>query len=151
MKYGLLLVLCLCGLFVLSRFDRQRRSPQADDARIRELLAKPGAVEARSWLESAPNGSRSVGGGETDYPHTKAIALVRELYRRGASKVTAIRVVIEKAQDGTELQYTNTLIAELPDDPKVRKRLFDLDASESQPEYGSARENGQRYFMMWWD
>ena len=125
--------------------------PEKDDATIVALLAKPGAKEALSWLEAAPSGSRTIGGGEKEYDHDDALKLVRELYRRGAVKVTAINVVIDRDEHDREIQYTDTLIVELPEKPESRKSLFDLDKQEVQEEYDPAVEAGQRYFMMWWD
>lgn len=128
-----------------------RNDPQNDDATIVSLLAKPGGSEALSWLEAAPSGTRTVGGGEKEYDHAAALKLVRELYRRGAAKVTAIDIVTDSDEHGREVQYTDTLIVELPDKPESRRSLFDLDKQEAQEEYGPAVEAGQRYFMMWWD
>ena len=66
-------------------------------------------------------------------------------------KVTAIRVVTDRDGEGREVQYTDTVIVELPEEKDLRQSLFDLDRREAQEEYGSAEEMGQRYFMMWWD
>ncbi|MEO6809514.1 MAG: hypothetical protein ABI353_10435 [Isosphaeraceae bacterium] len=133
------------------RFSMGHGNPASEDDQIKVLLARPGAVEVLSWLETAPMGSRFVGGGYKEYDQVQATALVRELYRRGAVKVTAIDIVNDQNEEGEDVQYTATLIVELPDEPTSRKRLFDLDASEVQPEYDPAVENGQRYFMLWWD
>lgn len=151
LKSRLFLIVPLIVLVIALRFSMNRSDPRSDDEQIKTLLARPGAVEARSWLETAPDGSRFVGGDEQEYNHTKATSLVRELYQRGAVQVTAVSVVTDRDEAGKEVQYTDTLIVELPDEPKSRKLLFDLDASEVQEEYGPAVDQGQRYFMMWWD
>jgi hypothetical protein len=148
-RTALIVALCAAAFIARSRMDRS--DPKNDDATIVSLLAKPGAMEALSWLEAAPSGSRTIGGGEKEYDQAAALRLVRELYRRGAAKVTAIGIGHDADEHGREVQYTDTLIVELPDKPELRRSLFDLDKREVQKEYGPAEEAGQKYFMMWWD
>jgi hypothetical protein len=145
------LMTLLCVTLFTARYLMNRSDPKDDDARIVSLLAKPGTREALSWLETAPSGTRTVGGGDKEYDHTDALKLVRELYHRGAVKVTAIDIVTDSDEDGHEVQYTDTLIVELPDNPESRRSLFDLDKQEITEEYDPAEEAGQKYFLMWWD
>ncbi len=145
------LIAFLCIAFFFLRSLKNHSDPKSDDARIAQLLANPGSKEARSWLEEAPKGSRLVGGGEKEFDQDAALKLVRELYSRGAIKVTAIDIVTDHDAQGHEVQYTDSLIIELPRDPALRRALFDVDKREVQEEFGPATEAGQRFFMMWWD
>lgn len=144
----LILIIAFGALYVSLR---PANSSKRDDEKMKALIAQPGAMEALSWLEKAPSGSRTVGGGEKEYDHAAALGLVKELYRRGAVKVTAVRIVVDKDTAGREAQYTDTLIVELPERRESRQLLFDLDAREVQADYRPATEQGQKYFMMWWD
>lgn len=85
---------------------------------IEDLLGEPESREVVEWLQSGPPDTRTLG----EIPTTAAsLELAREIYSRGAKKVTAVKI---DSYPGGE-QNTGKLVITLLDDPPARKRVFE--------------------------
>ena len=128
--------------------------PQAYDRRCRELLAKPGNVEARDWAKVPDKGGLSLGG-ESRYENAEAVAFVDSLYACGAPSVTAIQPkYFEGTGSGFPESVTDTLIVHLPDDKAQRRCIFEIERTtirEKAPEFDPVGEQGESYLLFWWD
>src|SRR5688500_7318830 len=107
---------------------------------INKLLRTPKA-EALEWLGAhTPDSMRVLGERE----RAPAVALVRRFYDDGAVKVFAIDI-----KDWERGQSSNDLIVELPADPRLRERLFKLQAElvRARGFEGDADE-GQQFLLV---
>lgn len=109
---------------------------------IDELLASPNSKEVLAWLKEAPPDTRTLG----EMPTTEAsLAMANELYARGATRVTAVK--IDRYETGEE--NTGKLIVSLPKEPSARERVFAW-CAECAEERGldADRDTGQDHLFV---
>lgn len=115
--------------------------PKAD-AFCADSLRTKDHVEALAWLQESKDGDiRTIG--EQD-PGT-SLAIAKELYQSGAVRVHALEI----ERDPDLGQTTNTLIVELPLDPKQRALLFGIEARSARSDgFDPVPDVGQHYIFL---
>src|SRR5690348_11995973 len=119
------------------------------DQQLVELLGERPTVEALEWLEGPriSGEKRVIGAVGRILDETAALALVRDLYRAGASEVHAVNTVQEAGAD----DHADGLLIVLPDLAEARARLFAL-VNRFRQELGidPMTDDAQRYLLMAW-
>jgi hypothetical protein len=113
--------------------------------KIEDMLEDVKSQEALGWLRSGNPDSRTLGEASGT---AESIALVEELYARGATRVTSVRI---ETYDGDQ-QNSGKLIVSLPGDPIARTRLFEW-FSDAAKELGfdPDQDTGQRHVLVMLD
>jgi len=96
-----------------------------------------------AWVtESKDHDLRTIG----EQSPAESIAIVKRLYEEGARKIWAVDLEIYP----NEGQSTNILIVELPDEQKLRKKLFHLEARCAASEgFTPVSDDGQHYMFLY--
>jgi hypothetical protein len=118
-------------------------SGRGADQFCRDLLEKKTHREAMSWVgESKDHDVRTIG----EQDPKESLAIVKRLYDDGAKQVWAVGLELYP----NEGQSTNTLIVELPNEPKLRKTLFHLEARCAASEgFAPVSDDGQHYMFLY--
>lgn len=125
-----------------------------DDLLYEEKMERLNAAEALSWLqETGELDLRTISGSngsDDEWPAEVAIQIVQELYSLGAVKITAIE--IEGRDQPDAMQYTSTLIIELPQESAKRVSLFAWSAGFARATgWDPPTDEGQKYLLLWRD
>jgi hypothetical protein len=116
-----------------------------DDAACETALKGENAVAADAWLKDPYGGEKHLGSWSTD----QGLALYHELEARGAERVVAVGV--SKRPGREPAQEAVGLVAQLPDDPLKRRRLFEMHARQVRSAgYRPRADKGQRYLLFGW-
>ena len=118
---------------------------RAMDEAAAETLKEENAIEARVWLKKGERVVFNLG-------KEKTASTVEELYRIGATKVTAVGFV-----DDSDMMAT-VLVIELPANPAARKKLFDWAdrtekklANDGGYDHERTKDVGQKYLEINFD
>jgi hypothetical protein len=107
--------------------------------------------EAREWLQGNPN--RNAFAGNHFRGSEAALTFVERLYAAGAVAVFVTNVFDEDwriMQEGGP--YADTVIVDLPQDPRQRRAIVDLCNVETEYEDGPPfYDSGQASLSLWWD
>jgi hypothetical protein len=117
-----------------------------------ELVRARDAVEALAWLREAktPEERTITGGDGEGWRGDEAIAVVQELYRLGAVRVTAVKIDGRVEKD--RCQNTCALIVELPGDTGKRSSLFAWQGDFARKlDWDPTPDDGQDYLLIWRD
>lgn len=116
-----------------------------NDAYLQKLLSTtPHKQEALAWLGQKDGKERTIGDGEQD--EAASLRLVQDLYRRGATEVTAIDI-----ETDAHIETTSTLVIKLPSDAAARKKVFQAEAKVArQGGFDPSADEGQHYIMLHW-
>jgi hypothetical protein len=108
------------------------------DQEVGEMIAKPGAGEAREWLDKdkRPNHAMFEMGNE------RARAMVEGFYERGAERV----YVLEPDTLGPSV-VSAMIGVQLPKDPALRKKCLEWEANYREGEEPT-RDVGQKYLLI---
>jgi hypothetical protein len=116
-----------------------------DDATCEAAIKGTDAVDAFDWLKDPHGGEKHLGSWSTD----AGLAFAYELEGRGAVRILAVRV--QKRQGAEPSQEALGLVAQLPDDPLKRRRLFELHAKQVRSaSYRPRADTGQKYLFFCW-
>lgn len=122
------------------------------DANWEREIHSPDSAEASSWLQAPDDVLRTISGGDgsdSALSGDEALQFVQHLYQLGAARVTAIHVAGFEEQN--EQQDTDSLIVELPQEPVLRKALFEWKAAfDAEGGWDAEPDEGQKYMLVWW-
>ena len=117
------------------------------DAYLTQLLQNsPHQHEALSWLQRKDGKERTIGESSEDMDAPASLRFVQDLYKRGATQVTAIDI-----ESNAHMESTSTLIIKLPAEAGERAAVFQVEAKIAQ-QGGTDPEpdQGQQYIMLHW-
>ena len=116
----------------------------------RKLLADPNRQEVLTWLRGAAEGEHRTLGILADT--SRSIALAEEIYRAGASEVWAVDIrssVREYIDCAERHQNTGKLVLKLPDDPELRRRVFEWERRQANAlGLEGRKDEGQQYLFV---
>ena len=118
-------------------------SGHTQDAFCRNLLDTKTHREALSWVaESKDHDIRTIG----EQSPEDSLRTVQRLYADGATRVWAVDLETYPKEG----QSTNILIVELPNDPKLRRQMFRLEAQVGASEgFDPVSDDGQHYMFLY--
>lgn len=108
-----------------------------NDAFCLKQLSSPNKAEARGWL--AADVSRNLG----EHEPAESVAIVEDLYRRGAIEVTAVDI-----EDGLDAETADALVVVLPTDPALRAQVFAFQ-DDYESEFDPTPDEGQKYLFLY--
>lgn len=108
-----------------------------NDAFCLKHLAGPNKAEARSWL--AADASRNLG----EHEPAESVAIVEDLYRRGAVEVIAVEI-----ESGLDADTTDSLVVVLPTDATIRAQVFAFQ-DDYESEFDPTPDEGQKYLFLY--
>jgi hypothetical protein len=113
------------------------------DPFCRKLLDTKSHREASEWVkESREHDIRTIG----EQSPEESLRIVERLYQEGAGRVWVVDLEIYP----NEGQSTNSLVIELPTDPKLRRKLFRLEARVAASEgFDPVSDDGQHYMFLY--
>jgi hypothetical protein len=113
-----------------------------EDPFCRKLLDTKTHLEALAWVkESRDHDIRTIG----EQSPEESLKIVNRLYNEGADRVWAVDLDIYP----NEGQSTNVLVVELPTDPKLRRKLFHLEARvAASGGFDPVSDDGQHYMFL---
>jgi hypothetical protein len=138
-----LVAMAFLGWFLFVRIPSPEPGSGAhQDTFCRELLDTKTHREALAWVkESKDRDIRTIG----EQSPEKSLKIVERLYQEGAERVWAVDLEIYP----NEGQSTNTLVVELPTGPKLRKKLFLLEARvAASGGFDPVSDDGQHYMFL---
>jgi hypothetical protein len=113
------------------------------DAQALEMLAQPGAREARQWL--AANKDNNIG----EYDPAASRSHVESLYVKGALRVTAVQI----QPDSPGNEWCDFLVVELPEKRQWRQAMFAVETglARTSGEFEPEGDRGQQYLVLWYE
>ena len=129
--------------------QKEGKALRADpESRTKPAAERPRNPEARKWLGRR---TPSMLAGNRFGTRGEAVRFVEMLYASGASKVLIAGDSID-LDDGTGSAHADVLIVNLPKDPAIRARLFEIVNAELRREdLDEERDDNQKEVRMWWD
>jgi hypothetical protein len=137
-----LVALLFAGVWALRHRPRPAKvEPQETafmDQECERILRRPDAIDVRAWISSLRAGEALTLGEQSE---RFSRAFLEHLYARGAVVLWAA----DRDSDPSLGQTANTIVAQLPDDPAARARLFELEARMAEGDgFDPSRDSGQR-------